>query len=520
MEKASSFNSLNTTIRMTPTDLQVEPPIGPWEQPTKAPVYSVLNKQVNGSLVVNASNLNASEAGVRDEALARVEVAVLTTVFILAVVGNVCVLVALGRKRITSRMHMFIMHLSIADLLVAFCNVLPQLAWDIVGTFHGGDVLCRTVKFLQVFVMYLSTYVLVMTAIDRYRAICYPLSNYHRSSNTVRIMITVAYVLSGVFSIPQPILFKYDTEASNCLSDFGDSPWLLHAYVISFTAAVYIIPFLILAFANYNSCGSQNGRNGVMRPRVHSMRGYSRAKLKTVKVTFVVIVAYLFCWSPFFVSQLWWLFDPSQGNNKAVVIMILLGSLNSCCNPWIYLAFSGNLIRQLLPRAWLCSSCCGSAPTPSNRHLDHIPHTPSASKQRLEMQLLCKNAKDRDRAKGSGAGGHPHKLIGTSMSLLTMRNLGTTRTKTSPTELGAARANILELVRHNDSDDDALEAEVPASVSDGPSALGNVSFCQTPWADNTESCGDGGAGHRTHNGGHVSVSDANADEAGGSGGRV
>lgn len=32
-----------------------------------------------------------------------------------------------------------------------------------------------------------------------------------------------------------------------------------------------------------------------------------------------------------------------------MVIMLLLASLNSCCNPWIYLAFSGNLINNLIP---------------------------------------------------------------------------------------------------------------------------------------------------------------------------
>lgn len=47
-------------------------------------------------------------------------------------------------------MHMFILHLSVADLLVAFFNILPQLLWDISGTFHGGDFLCRLVTFLQV----------------------------------------------------------------------------------------------------------------------------------------------------------------------------------------------------------------------------------------------------------------------------------------------------------------------------------------------------------------------------------
>lgn len=31
------------------------------------------------------------------------------------------------------------------------------------------------------------------------------------------------------------------------------------------------------------------------------------------------------------------------------MIMLLLASLNSCCNPWIYLAFSGGLIKSSLP---------------------------------------------------------------------------------------------------------------------------------------------------------------------------
>ncbi len=43
-------------------------------------------------------------------------------------------------------MHLFIMHLSIADLLVAFCNVLPQMAWDITYRFQGNTF---TVYFLK-----------------------------------------------------------------------------------------------------------------------------------------------------------------------------------------------------------------------------------------------------------------------------------------------------------------------------------------------------------------------------------
>ena len=140
-------------------------------------------------------------------------------IFALAVIGNSVVLIVLGiRRKKLSRMNLMIVHLSIADLFVAFFNVLPQLIWDItfrLGTLKtkhkntldtntilvfaftfwsfflfvfytlgnndlfrfavASDALCRMVKYFQVVAMYASSYVLVSTAIDRYLAICHPL---------------------------------------------------------------------------------------------------------------------------------------------------------------------------------------------------------------------------------------------------------------------------------------------------------------------------------------------------------
>lgn len=35
---------------------------------------------------------------------------------------------------------------------------------------------------------------------------------------------------------------------------------------------------------------------------------------------------------------------------------MLLASLNSCCNPWIYLLFTGHLFHELVQRFLCCSS--------------------------------------------------------------------------------------------------------------------------------------------------------------------
>ena len=68
----------------------------------------------------------------RNEALAQIEIFVSGLIFACAVIGNSIVLFVLGtRRKKLSRMNLMIAHLSVADLFVAFFNVLPQLIWDI-----------------------------------------------------------------------------------------------------------------------------------------------------------------------------------------------------------------------------------------------------------------------------------------------------------------------------------------------------------------------------------------------------
>lgn len=46
---------------------------------------------------------------------------------------------------------------------------------------------------------------------------------------------------------------------------------------------------------------------------------------------------------------------PSLPAASAFIIAMLLASLNSCCNPWIYLLFTGHLFHELVQRFLCCS---------------------------------------------------------------------------------------------------------------------------------------------------------------------
>lgn len=98
----------------------------------------------------NDSDSVASEDVGRDESQATVEIALHSIIFL-----NGALLLVLWRQRKhMSRMRVFVFHLCLADLLVAFLQVCPQLMWDITDRFVGLDLVCRLVKYLQVLGMF------------------------------------------------------------------------------------------------------------------------------------------------------------------------------------------------------------------------------------------------------------------------------------------------------------------------------------------------------------------------------
>lgn len=207
-------------------------------------------------------NMTSLAPRLRSAQLAAVEMSVLATVFCLTVIGNVLVLIVLvGGGRKLTRMTVMIVHLSCADLFVAFFNVLPQLSWKVTGNFRGNDLLCRSVVYLWLVAMFGSSYVLVSTALDRYLAICRPLTAYAWTGDKSKYLVTTAWLLSLLFALPQLAVFGYqpmDAYTSgvyNCWAIFRPS-WTMKIYVTWSTLAIYVIPAAILACTYGQICYS------------------------------------------------------------------------------------------------------------------------------------------------------------------------------------------------------------------------------------------------------------------------
>lgn len=280
----------------------------------------------NASLVANSSD-NRFE---RNEDVAKLEMTVLSLTFLAAVVGNVSVLLAVrNAAKKSSRVHLFIKHLSLADLVVAFFQVLPQLCWDITYRFYGPDFLCRVVKHLQVLGMFASTYMLVMLTVDRYIAICHPLRSLQGATRRARLMIACTWLCSVVLSTPQYFIFSLSeiergSKVIDCWAHFI-KPWGTRAYITWITASIFLIPVTVLVVCYGFICrsiwknvkcktksGAAHGTSALIgKASVSSVSTISRAKLRTVKMTFVIVLAYIVCWAPFFIVQMWSAWDKN-----------------------------------------------------------------------------------------------------------------------------------------------------------------------------------------------------------------
>ncbi|KAM7044414.1 vasopressin V2 receptor isoform 8-T10 [Molossus nigricans] len=261
-------------------------------------------------------------------------------------------------------------------LMASTISVLPQLAWDATDRFQGPDVLCRAVKYLQMVGMYASSYMILAMTLDRHRAICRPMLAYrHGGGAHWNRPVLVAWAFSLLFSLPQLFIFaRREVEdrsgVIDCWAQFA-KPWGLRAYVTWIALMVFVAPALgiaacqVLIFREIHTslvlgpAERARGRRGGRRTGREGAP-VSAAMAKTVRMTLVIVIVYVLCWAPFFLVQLWAAWDPqAPKEGPPFVLLMLLGSLNSCTNPWIYASFSSSVSSEL--RSLLC---CAQRRTP------------------------------------------------------------------------------------------------------------------------------------------------------------
>ncbi|GAB5568682.1 neuropeptide S receptor [Prionailurus iriomotensis] len=237
-------------------------------------------------------------------------------------------------------------------------NILTDIIWRFTGDFMAPDLVCRVVRYLQVVLLYASTYVLVSLSIDRYHAIVYPMK-FLQGEKQAKVLIMIAWTLSFLFSIPTLIIFgkrKLSNGEVQCWALWpDDSYWTPYMTIVAFL--VYFIPLTIISViyaivirtiwikSKAHETVISNCSDGKLCTSYN--RGLiSKAKIKAIKYSIAIILAFICCWSPYFLFDMldnFSLLPDTEERFYASVIIQNLPALNSAINPLIYCVFSSSI---------------------------------------------------------------------------------------------------------------------------------------------------------------------------------
>ncbi|XP_059512161.1 neuropeptide S receptor isoform X2 [Myotis daubentonii] len=178
-----------------------------------------------------------------------------------------------------------------------------------------------------------------------------------------KVLIATAWGLSFLFAIPTLIIFgkrRLSNGEVQCWARWPDeSYWTPYMTIVAFL--VYFIPLAIISViytivirtiwikSKAQETVISNCSDGKLCTRYN--RGlFSKAKIKAIKYSMVIILAFICCWSPYFLFDMldnFSLLPDTEQRFYASVIIQNLPALNSAINPLVYFTFSSSVCFPL-----------------------------------------------------------------------------------------------------------------------------------------------------------------------------
>uniref|UniRef100_A0AAF5PK13 G-protein coupled receptors family 1 profile domain-containing protein n=1 Tax=Wuchereria bancrofti TaxID=6293 RepID=A0AAF5PK13_WUCBA len=73
---------------------------------------------------------------------------------------------------------------------------------------------------------------------------------------------------------------------------------------------------------------------------------FNRDRFQTICLTMTIIFCNFFLWAPFCVVNVLQAVVPHLLSSQVITYIVILGNLNSCVNPWIYIIFNRNQVKK------------------------------------------------------------------------------------------------------------------------------------------------------------------------------
>lgn len=310
-----------------------------------------------------------------------IRAALLALLALLSFVGNCYTINSIRNKASPAPVYKLILHLSVADAVVALVCIAGEAVWMLLVQWTFGNVACKVFKFLEMTALHGSSYVIVLIAQNRWVAVSHPLaSRRHHPTlcggvwDTVRCAsprsVLFVWILGAVASVPQLLMFSvkegpFFESYYQCVTYDVVSTESVRVYNIVNFITLFVFPLLGL-ICSYLSiyCTLSKGQREIRSVDKISIaahdqnrqRSMKRAMVKSRWIAVVIVCAYLVSWLPYYITML--VHFLSSGPDVLLPCtewmdwIFFFGMANSVVNPAIYGMFQ--LWKPKARRQWSC----------------------------------------------------------------------------------------------------------------------------------------------------------------------
>lgn len=294
-----------------------------------------------------------------DSLATSIQIGALLFVFFVTLIGNAAVIIILMNKLANDnfkmrRISFYIANLSVADIVVALFSIFPQIFEIAFKFFKYSEMACKFIKFGQVFSVYGSTMALVLMAYDRYNIVYKTDRLWNKERGFYQI--TFCWSVSFILSFPQLFVFRVkklpELNKSVCSVQWESSTreaiyvfyHFFFQYFLPSMLLVYYYAKIFITIVRYNreikeekKLMDQDAVFNIRKSDLNLNDGdkeefdkcnkwykntLTKSKIDTLILTFAIVITFIFCGLPFYLSLLVSLFYPKIAYSSAKYLFI------------------------------------------------------------------------------------------------------------------------------------------------------------------------------------------------------
>ncbi|XP_074649882.1 prokineticin receptor 2-like [Tubulanus polymorphus] len=228
--------------------------------------------------------------------------------FIFCGIGNIAlIVVTLKLRKLHTSTNLLFLNLVASDSLVALLLAPLMIDYLVTESWNSGQFMCKIAEFTKRVSMFVSINSLVVIALDRLRAVSYPLKGT-MGIKSAGISIISIWIVSAALSIPR-ILFassEFCTHQSEgnrkcyCLTEWKiEAAMTLQEYTCILFAIEYVLPLFVMSLS-YSFIGYKVWK----RPMVGTVsaervRAQIASRKRVIRLLIIVVLVFAIFWMPY-----------------------------------------------------------------------------------------------------------------------------------------------------------------------------------------------------------------------------